>query len=105
MTANTQHTPGPWKVLHTRARKLQWNVCTENGAPFQAVIVEGLCNSNEHLSDEVQEANARLIAAAPDLLASLIDLLAWANISDDSHYKTLALRNAARAAIRQATGG
>lgn len=57
------NTKGPWKVIHTQTRKLQWNVGTDILAPVQAMIVEGFNNR-----DGNAEANARLIAAAPELL-------------------------------------
>ncbi len=49
---NTQHTPGPW---HTEGCGDGTTVCDRNG------LVP--------LAHNLSEANARLIAAAPDLLA------------------------------------
>ena len=60
---NSKHTPGPWKTIHTQTRTLEWNIGTDLGAPIPAMIVEGLNNR-----DGNAEANARLIAAAPELL-------------------------------------
>lgn len=57
----TQHTPGPWR--HT-------NRGSVIGADNCAVVSCQDCR----LTDEAV-ANARLIAAAPDLLAALIDLV------------------------------
>jgi hypothetical protein len=64
----SQHTPGPWRValgsrLEIRGPK------DEIGWPVPVVYNAGL-----H-TDETAQANARLIAAAPDLLATLEDLL------------------------------
>lgn len=50
-------------------------------------------------------ANAYLIAATPELLESLKDLLAWANIQDHHSRQAVAIRNAARAAIAKAEKG
>lgn len=57
------HTPGPW----------QYNGPTENGwfvkiSPKREIAVEGR-------SDVEADANARLIAAAPDLLEALENLM------------------------------
>ncbi|MGH9344382.1 MAG: hypothetical protein ACRD19_11555 [Terriglobia bacterium] len=57
-----QHTPGPWEVKHLKIGN-QPVICAADG------IVESVDRPKE-----AQEANARLIAAAPDLLSALIDL-------------------------------
>lgn len=57
-----QHTPGPWAVSCESVDD-EWAVVTTPGG---AVIA----NVN---ADHRQDANARLIAAAPDLLAALKD--------------------------------
>ena len=77
MKTKTTHTPGPWKVylpsdaqkvspffaVHAPAQDLRSSLA--NGL-FTLAHVEP-CDGGE----AVQEANARLIAAAPDLLAAL----------------------------------
>ena len=61
MTTQAKHTPGPWAALMqdppTIADRRGCRVATSCALPGQ--------------SAEEQEANARLIAAAPDLLAAL----------------------------------
>lgn len=60
--------PGPWKVLKTT----EWvRVCTDNGAPIQAVIAE-MDRESIAVDRAAQEANAYLAAAAPDLLDAVI---------------------------------
>ncbi len=54
--SNTQHTPGPWAVI------------SQSDLPDYLGI----------LHVDSSEANARIIAAAPELLAALAELLAWA---------------------------
>jgi hypothetical protein len=55
------HTPGPWGLTRMNGEPAV-GADTEDGG-LVAVTVEG--------SDSAREANARLIAAAPDLLAAL----------------------------------
>ena len=58
---HAQHTPGFWHEAHGR-------VYTQHGT--------AICDTRQPLiSAEAQEANARLIAAAPDLLAALLPLV------------------------------
>jgi hypothetical protein len=76
------HTPGPW------------------GLPNQYVKVRK-CNflSHVHWDDEEGVANARLIAAAPDLLVALRDLVA--NLAEGDFISETRI-DAARAAIAKA---
>lgn len=61
MNAQTKHTAGPWEVQGN-------NIVATKGNVDVAVI----CYSGEHFTGE-DKANARLIAAAPELL----DALRW----------------------------
>jgi hypothetical protein len=70
----TQHTPGPWEIEHCR---------NEDGSPFLSIsgqgsfgawladIQPGSVNGKPMDVGPRHEANARLIAASPDLLAAL----------------------------------
>lgn len=58
------HTPGPWKLNSSYT-------FFGNGTPVASMIASSLAD----LTAE-EQANARLIAAAPDLLQALKDLLA-----------------------------
>lgn len=98
----TQHTPGPWYV----SAKNPFRVI-ESG-PRSLSLAKA---NNKHLSVTTElteteaKANARLIAAAPDLLASLQEVtatLAWLNSDDSAHIMEQTDR--ARAAIAKATG-
>jgi hypothetical protein len=69
-----KHTPGPWVVGVYRFRK---SGCTVQRPAVQATTGAYICPeicTTSHVNDET-EANARLIAAAPDLLAALRDAL------------------------------
>ena len=104
-----KHTPGPWKAEWHRKYK-QWNVFPESGKAV--VSVTDLCGE---YSKEETEANARLIAAAPDLLEALMTEqkaleLAHTNYGEVGGAKTHwgifeAADTQARAAIAKATGG
>ena len=61
MTSETKHTPGPWLSRHLCPAL--YRVCDEEG---------------NTVADAEDAANARLIAAAPDLAAALADLLSYA---------------------------
>lgn len=114
--SNTQHTPGPW----TYSRSEQYGasrfyVAQADGAPFTPHYSDVATLIAETVSDErrsIQEANARLIAAAPDLMASLQRMLAQFESAIRSEYEGtsmlaefLAEADHARAAIAKATGG
>jgi hypothetical protein len=93
-----KHTPRPWNYF----------VGDANG---RGLIRIEQHNTGEHIAsmlrNEASEANARLIAAAPDLLAALQGLLTHACIADaapeDVDEEDRALERAARAAIAEAT--
>lgn len=88
---DTQHTPGPWRA--------EW--VPKGQRPWVGRIAEGrwaalACGK----TDEEAEANARLIAAAPELLAALqavADYWAGGDVPAD-------IDAAMRAAIAKATG-
>ena len=64
---NTKHTPGPWVVKHGRdVFKGSRRICNVNAGIELAIGA----------SMNTAEANARLIAAAPDLLEASIEYLA-----------------------------
>jgi len=96
-----QHTPGPWAVY--RGVQYQGEFTIFKGATDIAItrFADGDCN-----------ANARLIAAAPELLEVLEDVLPWLQKAEaEGVFANCAapqggLRaiNPARAAIAKATG-
>lgn len=89
-----KHTPGPWQlkpeesdVGYVRIRG------TRLGERYK--IANVLHSSAEYLDIQETKANARLIAAAPDLLEALQDAALW--VDGDLKIKV-------RAAIAKATG-
>ena len=88
------HTPGPWVWDST-----VWDYDPKQDAPWLVTEVSG----ERVLHGEIQcssEANARLIAAAPDLLAALQRLMGETTTMQDA----MDAANQARAAIAKATG-
>ena len=85
------HTPGPWKFGKCLSmRSYKWVVAydTDKGRGVQVALVDS------------GSANASLIAAAPELLAALIDLADRAEGLESKCLGTVM----ARAAIAKATG-
>lgn len=100
----TKHTPGPWRTViggETIA------VTTSNEAPKQAGICRILNKSVAYEAGE-GEANAALIAAAPDMLAALESFAssyhAWIKSRPGAEGLMDAAMNAAHAAICKAEG-
>ena len=86
------HTPGPWQVSISDDARIEARITTEDGAP---VFVGRFVNYD----------NARLIAAAPDLLAALRLILESEETHGDSvvcDFETL--QSVARAAVAKAIG-
>ena len=64
--SEARHTPGPWTAFY-KAKYNEWHVAVPSGSGWNlALFSDGLEGP-----DEDREANARLIAAAPDLLYAL----------------------------------
>ena len=59
----SKHTPGPWNVGHEDENTGEIEVISD-GRPYVCLVLPGAI-------DEVTPANARLIAAAPELLEAL----------------------------------
>lgn len=100
-----KHTPGPWTWHPTALHPAVRSVGTPDAGPRRICTV-GTMNGNP----VVDKANARLIAAAPELLDALIALLGVAPSkapgaglivgAEEKHANAL---QAARAAIKKAT--
>lgn len=96
------HTPGPWAICEHDHANVIW---ADNGVicdVFHANEDDEMTASVE--SREESEANARLIAAAPQLLAALQKI---AEMDGDGSWNTSefhALCSIAKAAITKATG-
>ena len=92
-----QHTPGPWVADKVTPRIL-------DGDPYWRVgVVDGTC-LYVGCGDEHDEADAHLIAAAPELLAALRDLEAMAERYRQPGAPIPDAQKKARAAIAKAVG-
>ena len=88
------HTPAPWYVLAEGI--------TDAAIGYRAIIDSDgytVCNCSP-----MGEANARLIAAAPDLLNALDGLLDYLREYDADYPEAAPIFGKARAAIAKATG-
>lgn len=98
---SSKHTPGPWVVTpHPDTHVDVFGVGEiMDDKEMQYALSHTFCYQNA-------EANARLIAAAPELLEALKDLIGW--VPGGVHFHTDAPQKAverASAAIAKATGG
>ena len=96
-------TPGPWAFEPGNwgvASRPGWGLVDSDGLSLN-VTVHG--TDVLHNNDPHAEANARLIAAAPDLLEACQELMYEADFGGCSRAQRDAMRDRARAAIAQAT--
>ena len=107
----SKHTPGPWSVGATRHYKCSGGA--EVAIHYGPAESMGNCIAHAygHGPSGDAEADARLIAAAPELLEALRGMMdAYADLCDDvtPSYQTYERRkarvDAARVAIAKATG-
>ena len=97
-----KHTPGPWKIQKfEKPETVRFKVLAKKGRRWASVLTGNKKSTGDLLMSEPQaEANARLIAASPDLLEALQAVL---NNCLDSQGLADAHKQA-RAAIAKATG-
>jgi hypothetical protein len=97
---STQHTPGPWKALRANENwdGPAWELHS-NAEPSPFTKIEAEESDVVICSDafEIKPEDAQLMAAAPDLLGALIQML--------DAYEIPSVRKQARAAIAKAIGG
>lgn len=91
----TKFTPGPW------VKRGKGTIETGNGGDIASVL-DG--RFSETVDRETQEANAHLIAAAPDLYAVVSMLEGWLNGSHNDEYGLQDIGEATEAALSKARG-
>lgn len=90
----SEPTPGPWTIFH------ETHVM---GGDRLVAACGGYVNS-AYPAHDTNAANARLIAAAPDMREVLLDILGWVSRNDGWEVMPKLLREKARAAIAKAEG-
>ena len=101
------HTPGPWEAHQRPESPIECGhrVTTADGLTVCNVTYQLPTRVDGEVVEVARIANARLIAAAPELLEALRDVLGW--VPDGGPWHTdapMASVARARAAIRKATG-
>ena len=103
---SAQHTPGPWgarqQYQDRTGRPLGWIIEHAGGRIGWECTAYASTNSEAAPDDPARAANARLIAAAPDLLSALAAMLTHMGMDEDEYNKPTFEQ--ARAAIAKATG-
>lgn len=100
------HTPGPWEVVECRERGLLVEHSHDNGPITTIAKVLGT-GCDDQTTVATANADARLIAAAPDLLAALewFENRAFKGMSEQTAAKTAwAFVDICRAALAKAKG-
>ena len=97
MNTNRNHTPGPWKTqTHISLDRLEIR-----DADGRRIAV---CAMDFPMSAKTHDANARLIASAPELLDALKRLCAKFGVDDDGWPRDGTVLREARAVIAKAEG-
>jgi hypothetical protein len=106
MTDQQKHTPGPWRYQRLNDGTFAIDHVTGRSSDYVANVY---CHSRQHDGSPAfdallpaYEANARLIAAAPDLLAALRNITECAEAGADGANMDLWIEQA-RAAIAKAS--
>ena len=96
------HTPGPWRVAHGSAGLL--GVWPQESEAVQAICMLEARSGNTRYELHNASANAALIAAAPELLAALEDVLGYGEDCAADRDERPGCLERARAAIAKAKG-
>lgn len=93
----SKHTPGPWEAYVGVVRTVP--VVNDRGGMSGGYLI-----AETSLDDVARYANARLIAAAPDMLEVLEGVLPWIGGLANENPSCAGIYDAARAAIAKAHG-
>lgn len=94
------HTPGKWLIAGELVYALNDEPASRQSNRFTACLQRGWATAETRTTEQEMAANARLIAAAPELLAALRTLVAADKLGELDN----ALFAAAAAVIAKATG-
>ena len=103
MKTNTKHTPGPW---HIGSGNGEGSIFADSGRTrleIGGTTLYPICQVNRKWEDEEDEANARLIAAAPNMLKALKCCIRELSVQHAPDCSCIAC-NTTRAVIASATG-
>lgn len=75
-----EHTPGPWSVEPDDRPNMEWNNHIAAGEYMRICFMSHYPSRQDEM-----EANAHLIAAAPDLLAACKAMFEWTKSRTDIH--------------------
>ncbi len=95
------HTPGPWLLNENDGWKTNPFSVTVRKPGVHSTTIANI-PTRQTISPEEQQANARLISAAPDLLDALLNLPQHHGATEQEWWDWIAI---ARAAIDKATEG
>ena len=95
----SMHTPGPWFTTRPTSYGTIYVEARLRGSTLQEVASVGPTETSDQ-----QEANGRLIAAAPELLKALRELVALEADGKHASESSIEPWERARAAIAKATG-
>ena len=98
-----EHTPGPWRLennIHYGWKTNPYSITVRKRGVHSVAVAN--IPAKQTITREEALANARLIAAAPDLLDALMTLPQSPTNTDDDWWKWI---DKARTAIDKATGG
>jgi len=91
--ADSKHTPGPWSTAARKKGGQKTVICADTGGRYMYLVGEV---SNE--------TDARLIAAAPDMLEACRRALSYIERDEAAHGREFGEGNIIRAAIAKAEG-
>lgn len=109
----SEHTPGPWEYVPSTEHHGAYVAgpfggdlcdCYTMSNPSSLSVRNGGDSKPIPFCGDEMDANARLIAAAPDLLAALRDMVAWLKAPPISDHNIADYRVAAEDAIAKAEG-
>lgn len=80
MSEQAKHTPGEWTAEMSSSGG--FSIQSQTGGEHGGLLV--IASRNEHRNVTAMHANARLIAAAPDLLAALVEAEHYLNFHEQA---------------------
>jgi hypothetical protein len=107
---NTPHTPGPWHYRSNAHSKSTFGISIFHGtAPYEEGLIADLSGRYKSYRTEAEIgpstiANARLIAAAPDLLSALEEMMSVFQDHEQYDEESAEVIQSARSALRKAKG-